>query len=164
MLPEKLQTLKRDNVSEFYFYTIPLDDPKLIEQLEASEIRFAKKKESIWLNALLSWVVPVMIFVAIWSILIRRMGMAGGMMEIGKSKVKIYVEKDIKVTFEDVAGVDEAKEELQEIINFLHDPQGYSRLGARIPKGVLLVGPPGTGKTLLARAVAGESGCSIFFN
>jgi cell division protease FtsH len=86
----------------------------------------------------------------------------GGLMAIGKSKAKIYVETDIKVTFADVAGADEAKEELQEVVDFLKDPVGHSRLGARMPKGVLLVGPPGTGKTLLARAVAGQAGVPFF--
>lgn len=162
LAPEQLNLLKRSEVSKFIFFTIRVDDPRLVEQLDAAGIRFAKRKENLWLSSLFSWVIPVILFVAIWSFLMRRMNMAGGMMEIGKSKVKVYVEKDIKVTFDDVAGVDEAKEELQEIINFLNDPQGYSRLGARIPKGILLVGPPGTGKTLLARAVAGEAGVPFF--
>ncbi len=113
---------------------------------------------------LLSWILPAIIFVGIWIFAIRRMGQGGlgGMMTIGKSRAKIYVEKETKVTFADVAGVDEAKEELVEIVNFLKNPVDYGRLGGRPPKGVLLVGPPGTGKTLLARAVAGEAGVPFF--
>jgi cell division protease FtsH len=105
------------------------------------------------------------IFFGIWLFIIRRMnpgGMSGGLMSIGKSRAKVFVEKETKVTFADVAGVDEAKEELEEVINFLKDPAGYSRLGGRVPKGILLVGPPGTGKTLLARAVAGEANVPFF--
>ena len=121
--------------------------------------------ESTWLSDLLSWIIPGIFFVAIWMFVIRRMGEGGGLgglMAIGKSRAKVYVEKETKVTFADVAGVDEAKEELVEIVNFLKDPQNYGRLGGRSPKGVLLVGPPGTGKTLLARAVAGEAGVPFF--
>jgi len=107
--------------------------------------------------------VPAVIFFALWGFLMRRMtGGAGGFLEIGKSKAKVYMEKQTGVTFDDVAGVDEAKEELHEVIEFLKNPQEYGRLGARIPKGVLLVGPPGTGKTLLARAVAGEANVPFF--
>jgi cell division protease FtsH len=113
----------------------------------------------------LSWVLPALVFVGMWILLMRRFagsGLGGGFMQIGKSKARIYVETDTKVTFDDVAGVDEAKEELREIVSFLKDPATYGRLGARTPKGVLLVGPPGTGKTLLARAVAGEAGVPFF--
>ncbi|MGH6876559.1 MAG: ATP-dependent metallopeptidase FtsH/Yme1/Tma family protein, partial [Rhizomicrobium sp.] len=122
--------------------------------------------QSNWLADILSWVLPMLLFVGIWMFVIRRFsqakGGAGGLMAIGKSRAKIYVEKDTKVTFADVAGVEEAKEELQEVVHFLRDPKTYGRLGARIPKGILLVGPPGTGKTLLARAVAGEAGVKYF--
>lgn len=162
LAPEKLQSISRTATDDYHFRTIRIEDPSLVEDLEAANIKFEKKKINRWMGALLSWVVPALIIVAIWTLLLRRLGTSQGMMEIGKSKVKIYVEKGIKVTFDDVAGVDEAKEELQEIINFLHDPDNYGRLGARIPKGVLLVGPPGTGKTLLARAVAGEAGVPFF--
>jgi len=160
---ERIEALNINGDIERSFYTVRLDDPKLIDDLEASGVSFAGKKENRWLGNVVSWIIPVLLFFALWSYLFRRMGsLGGGMMEIGKSKVKVYVEKDTKVTFADVAGVEEAKEELQEIVNFLNDPQGYSKLGARIPKGILLVGPPGTGKTLLARAVAGEAGVPFF--
>src|SRR3546814_5691296 len=115
--------------------------------------------ESNLLRDLLSWVVPVLLIFGLWMLVIRKMANRqgfGSFMAVGKSRAKIYVETDTKVTFDDVAGVDEAKDELHEIIEFLQDPERYGRLGARLPKGGLLVGPPGTGKTLLARAVAGE--------
>ena len=157
---EKLRKLGR---GEHRFTTVRVADPALVTELEAAKVRFAGQVESKWLSTLLSWIVPAVVFFAIWGFAMKRMGgAAGGMLEIGKSKAKVYMEKDVKVTFDDVAGVDEAKEELKEIINFLKDPKSYGRLGARIPKGVLLVGPPGTGKTLLARAVAGEAGVPFF--
>ena len=121
--------------------------------------------ESHFLADLLSWILPAVAFFAIWVFVIRRFGGQqglGGLMKIGQSKAKIFVEKDTNVTFADVAGVDEAKEELMEVVDFLKEPKRHARLGARIPKGVLLVGPPGTGKTLLARAVAGEAGVPFF--
>ncbi len=160
--PEKIKNIRKINTNEYYFRTVRIEDPKLVEELADANIKFEKKKVNRWLSALLSWMMPAIIIIAVWTILLRRMGATRGMMEIGKSKVKVYVEKQIQVTFEDVAGVDEAKEELQEIINFLHNPKEYGRLGARIPKGILLVGPPGTGKTLLARAVAGEANVPFF--
>src|SRR5206468_365668 len=108
-------------------------------------------------------VVPVVLFFLLWNYLFKRMGSgAGGLMQIGKSKAKVYIEKKTGVTFNDVAGIDEAEEELVEVVEFLKTPQKYQRLGGRIPKGVLLIGPPGTGKTLLARAVAGEAGVPFF--
>jgi len=119
--------------------------------------------ESTFLRDLLSWVVPIALFFAVWLFLLRRMGQGqGGFMTVGRSKAKIYMEKEVKVGFNDVAGVDEAKEELQEVIEFLRTPKKFSRLGGKIPKGILLVGPPGTGKTLLAKAVAGEAGVPFF--
>ena len=157
---EKLRKLGR---GEHHFTTVRVNDPALVPELEAAKVRFTGQIESKWLSTLLSWIIPAVVFFAIWNFAMKRMGgAAGGMLEIGKSKAKIYMEKDVKVTFDDVAGVDEAKEELKEIIAFLKDPKSYGRLGARIPKGVLLVGPPGTGKTLLARAVAGEAGVPFF--
>jgi cell division protease FtsH len=137
-------------------------DPELAGDLAQYNVKFTGVVQSTWLRDILGWVLPALVFVGIWLYLMRRFaerqGLGGGFMSIGKSKAKIYLETDTKTTFADVAGVDEAKEELQEVVNFLKSPQEYSRLGGRLPKGVLLVGPPGTGKTLLARAVAGEAG------
>ena len=139
-------------------------EPELAAELDKRGVVYKGVTESTWLRDLLSWIIPAVFFVAIWMFAIRRMGEGGlgGLMAIGKSRAKVYVEKETKVTFADVAGVDEAKEELAEIVNFLKDPKTYGRLGGRSPKGVLLVGPPGTGKTLLARAVAGEAGVPFF--
>jgi len=164
LLPEKqIAELKRAGEGkEHRFVTVRIDDPDLVRELETAKVRFAGVVESKWLSTLLSWIVPAVIFFALWSVLMKRMGGAGGMLEIGKSKAKVYVEKQTGVTFADVAGVDEAKEELKEVVEFLKNRDRYGRLGARIPKGVLLVGPPGTGKTLLARAVAGEAGVPFF--
>jgi cell division protease FtsH len=160
---ETAEQLRKLGRGEHRFTSVRVNDPTLVQELEAAKVRFTGQVESKWLSTLLSWIVPAVVFFAIWSFAMKRMGgAAGGMLEIGKSKAKVYMEKDVKVTFDDVAGVDEAKEELKEIINFLKDPKSYGRLGARIPKGVLLVGPPGTGKTLLARAVAGEAGVPFF--
>jgi cell division protease FtsH len=147
------------------FVTIRVD-PELAKDLEGYNVKYGGALEQTFIRDLLSWVIPALIFIGIWMFIVRRFaqsqGMGGGFLTIGKSKAKVYMEKDTKVTFDDVAGVDEAKDELKEIIAFLKDPKGYGRLGARIPKGVLLVGPPGTGKTLLARAVAGEAGVPFF--
>jgi len=138
-------------------------DPNIAEELEAAKVKYSGVVENTWVSTLLSWVVPVALFFFVWSLLTRRMGQGlGSIMSVGQSKAKVFVEKDIKIGFADVAGVDEAKEELQEIVAFLKDPTTHGRLGARIPKGILLVGPPGTGKTLLARAVAGEAGVPFF--
>jgi cell division protease FtsH len=160
---ETAEQLRKLGRGEHRFTSVRVNDPALVQELEAARVRFTGQVESKWLSTLLSWIVPAVVFFAIWNFAMKRMGgAAGGMLEIGKSKAKVYMEKDVKVTFDDVAGVDEAKEELKEIIAFLKDPKSYGRLGARIPKGVLLVGPPGTGKTLLARAVAGEAGVPFF--
>src|SRR5215472_7956925 len=146
------------------FITTRVQPPELAENLTKHGVIYSGVIESHWIADLLSWILPALFFVGIWMFAIRRMGQGGlgGLMQIGKSRAKVYVEKDTKVTFADVAGVDEAKEELVEIVNFLKSPKIYGRLGGRAPKGVLLVGPPGTGKTLLARAVAGEAGVPFF--
>ena len=138
-------------------------EPDLARELQKSGVRFSGTVDNPWIREILSWLVPIAILVLFWSFLLPRLGQGqGGMMAIGRSKAKIYVESDTRVSFEDVAGVDEAKVELREILAFLKDPAGYGKLGARIPKGVLLVGPPGTGKTLLARALAGEARVPFF--
>ena len=140
-------------------------DPELAGKLSAHGVKVTGAPSSSFLSTILSWALPIFIFYLIWTYGIRRMAERqgfGGLMAIGKSRAKVYVETDTKVTFRDVAGVDEAKYELQEVVAFLRDPKSFGRLGARIPKGVLLIGPPGTGKTLLARAVAGEAGVSFF--
>lgn len=135
----------------------------IADKLAKSGVKFYAKPDSAF-RGLLGWIMPMIFFLGLWFLLLRPMmgRQVGGMMAIGKSRAKIYVEKDTKVTFADVAGVDEAKEELAEVIGFLKSPQKYGRLGARVPKGVLLVGPPGTGKTLLARAIAGEASVPFF--
>ena len=141
-----------------YFKTVYPDDPELFKLLEEKGINYEVKPDSnLWVTVL-SWIIPFVLLFLFWIFLLRRFaGPDGGIMSIGKSKAKVYIEKEIKVTFQDVAGVDEAVEELKEIIEYLKNPQKFVRLGAKIPKGVLLVGPPGTGKTLLAKAVAGEA-------
>ena len=137
-------------------------DEQLSKDLEQYNVKYTGVIESTFLREILGFVVPAVVFFGLWWFLMRKLaekgGMGGGFLSIGKSKAKVYMEKDVKMTFADVAGVDEAKEELEEIVRFLKNPQDYGRLGGRLPKGILLVGPPGTGKTLLARAVAGETG------
>jgi cell division protease FtsH len=140
-------------------------NPAFAKELEKYNVEFRGGSDSNFFTTLLSWVLPALIFFGIWIFLLRRMSMggmgAGGLMSIGKSRAKIYVEKDTKTTLADVAGVEEAKAEVQEVIDFLKDPKSYGILGARLPRGILLIGPPGTGKTLLARAVAGEAGVTF---
>src|SRR5208282_113329 len=125
-----------------------------------AKVRFSGQVQNRWLSALLGWVAPALIFFLIWGLLMRRMsgGQLGGLMDIGKSKAKVFVQKETGVHFTDVAGIDEAKDELVEVVDFLKNPERYRKLGGQIPKGVLIVGAPGTGKTLLAKAVAGEAG------
>src|SRR6058998_3894960 len=145
------------------FNTVRVEDPDLIRDLDTHHVKVIGVIESTFLRDLLSWVVPIALFFGVWLFLLGRMGQGqGGFMTVGRSKAKIYMEKEVKVGFDDVAGVDEAKEELREVIEFLKTPQKFTRLGGKIPKGILLVGPPGTGKTLLAKAVAGEAGVPFF--
>ena len=146
-----------------HFVTVRVE-PDLAEALAKYDVKFSAQAESGLLGNLLAWIMPALAFLLVWMFLVRPMmeKHGSGLMSVGKSRAKIYVEKDTKVTFADVAGVDEAKDELKEIIGFLKAPDTHGRLGARVPKGVLLVGPPGTGKTLLARAVAGEAGVPFF--
>jgi cell division protease FtsH len=152
-----------DEPGEFITHRV---DPDVAGELAKYGVSFKGATESTLISDLLSWIVPVLLFFGIWMFVFRKIaekqGLGGGFMSIGKSKAKVYVEQDTKVTFKDVAGVDEAEAELQEIVDFLKDPQRYGRLGGRLPKGILLVGPPGTGKTLLARAIAGEAGVPFF--
>ena len=150
--------LKEDKV----FHTIRIEDPDLLRNLAEHHVKVTGVIESTLFRDVLSWIVPIVLFFGVWWFLLRRMGQSQGFMTVGQSKAKIYVEKEVKVTFADVAGVDEAKQELEEIIEFLKTPEKFRRLGGKIPKGILLVGPPGTGKTLLAKAVAGEAGVPFF--
>jgi len=145
------------------FTTTRVEDPKLAEELQAKGVKFSGEAVNRWLPDLLGWVLPVLFIVALWGFFFRRMGGAeGGVMSFARSRAKIYADDEVKVKFSDVAGVDEAEDELKEIVEFLKNPKKYTNLGGRIPKGVLLVGPPGTGKTLLARAVAGEAHVPFF--
>jgi cell division protease FtsH len=153
---------KPNEPKQFTTFRVP---PDLADKLSAARVPFSGEPPPGMLMTVLGWIVPSLGFLLLWMFMIRPMagqGGVGGLMSIGKSKAKVYLETDTKVTFADVAGVDEAKDELREVVDFLKDPTAHSRLGARMPKGVLLVGPPGTGKTLLARAVAGEAGVPFF--
>ena len=145
------------------FSAVRIEDPKLLEDLEQHGVKYTGEVASRWVGEVLSWVIPLIFLVALWSFFFRRMsGAEGGVMSFARSRAKIYADDDVKVRFGDVAGVDEAEEELREIVEFLKNPRKYTSIGGRIPKGVLLVGPPGTGKTLLARAVAGEAKVPFF--
>lgn len=156
-------------------FTMPIDgksqfvttivDPAILERIDEADVEITGVPENTWISAVLSWTVPALVFFALWMFFFRKIADRqgfGGFMQVGKSKAKVYMEKETGVSFDDVAGVDEAKAELQEVVEFLKDPEAYGKLGAHVPKGILLVGPPGTGKTLLARAVAGEAGVTFF--
>jgi cell division protease FtsH len=146
------------------FSTTRVEDPKLTEELEARGVKYTGEVANHWLpDLLVTWILPLIFLIGLWGLFMRRMsGAEGGVMSFARSRAKIYADDEVKVRFSDVAGVDEAKEELKEIVEFLKTPKKYTNLGGRIPKGVLLVGPPGTGKTLLARAVAGEAHVPFF--
>jgi cell division protease FtsH len=144
------------------FRTVRVDSD-ISQLLEKNNIKFKGEIESTFFRDLFSWIVPIFIFVGIWYFMMRRMtGKQPGFMSLGKNKAKIYMQDDLDVTFDDVAGVDESKQELVEVIDFLKEPQKFTKVGGKIPRGILLVGPPGTGKTMLAKAVAGESGVPFF--
>ena len=156
-------TLKTGDAKTKAFTVTRVEDPKLTEELEAKNVKYTGELTNRWLPELLGWIIPLLFLVGIWGFFFRRMsGAEGGVMSFARSKAKIYADDEVKVRFPDVAGVDEAKNELREIVDFLQNPKKYTNLGGRIPKGVLLVGPPGTGKTLLARAVAGEAHVPFF--
>ncbi len=144
------------------FVTVRVDDPGLVKELDERKISYSGRHENRFLTSLLSWVLPLGIFFLIWRFAMKKMGTGMGVMSFSKSKARIFAETDIKISFADVAGIDEAREELEEVVEFLKTPEKFQKLGGRIPKGVLLVGPPGTGKTLLARAVAGEAKVPFF--
>jgi cell division protease FtsH len=145
------------------FSAIRVIDAKLPEELESHGVKYTGEVASRWISDVIGWIIPLLFIVGLWTFFLRRMGGAeGGVMSFARSKAKIYSDDDVKVSFGDVAGVDEAEEELKEIVEFLKTPRKYTSIGGKIPKGVLLVGPPGTGKTLLARAVAGEAKVPFF--
>ncbi len=161
---EKIQgTMTQQDDKKVKFVTSRVDDPDLVKDLQKNNVQFSGSFENKLLRIIIEWILPFAIIILIWNLLMRRMGGApSGVLNFGKSRGKIYGEDEIKITFGDVAGVDEAKEELQEIIEYLRYPQKFLDLGGKIPKGILLVGPPGTGKTLLAKAVAGEAKVPFF--
>ena len=157
--PDLAKKLEKQFAKKPVFTTVRMEDPDLLKRLDKQGIKYRALPQRAWLTALLSWVLPMVLLIGLWLFIFRRIGGGpGGLMSIGKSKPRLYVEDETKVTFADAAGVEEAEEELKEIIEFLKNPGKFQVLGGQIPKGVLLVGPPGTGKTLLARAVAGEAG------
>ena len=158
----RVAELKKSGSSPHPFVTNRVDDPALVADLRAAKVRFAGKADNPWMSVLLTWVLPVLFFFWLFRAMGKAGGMHAGMMAIGKSKAKVYMERTTGVTFDDVAGIDEARAELMEIVDFLRAPERYRRLGGKIPKGVLLVGAPGTGKTLLAKALAGEAKVPFF--
>jgi len=144
------------------FITLRVDDPNLVKELDEHKIEYSGRYENKIIGSILSWILPITIMFLIWRYAMKKMGPGMGVMSFSKNKAKLFAENETMVTFADVAGIDEAKEELQEVVEFLKNPSKFQKLGGRIPKGVLLVGPPGTGKTLLAKAVAGEAKVPFF--
>jgi|GEM_PF-2824328 len=158
----RMFTAGTDSADGKLFRTVRVD-PDISQLLEENNIGYAGRIESNFVGTLLSWVVPVLLFLGIWVFMMRRFQQQqSGFMTLGKNKAKIYMEDDVKIRFADAAGVDEAKQELEEVIEFLTEPGRFTSVGGQIPRGILLVGPPGTGKTLLAKAVAGESKVPFF--
>jgi cell division protease FtsH len=151
--------LKRtdSNKKPLTFTTVKIDDPELIKELEVQGVQYSGKESQTWISDIISWGIPIFLLIVILVLIFRKLGPGSSVMSFGKSRAKFYEEDEMKVTFDDVAGIDEAREELIEIIEFLKNPEKFTNLGGKIPKGALLVGPPGTGKTLLAKAVAGEA-------
>jgi cell division protease FtsH len=163
--PWRLEIQKAREESERQFYTFRLQDDKLLNDMQAAGIEYTGKQDTNWLSHFFkNWILPFIILMVVWGFLFQRMGgKSGGFLSIGRSKARIYqLDEKQKVSFSDVAGVDEAREELMEMVELLKHPDKFTRLGAKIPKGALLIGPPGTGKTLLAKAVAGEAGVPFF--
>jgi cell division protease FtsH len=144
------------------FITVRVDDPSLVKELDDHKVDYSGRYESKFLGSLLSWILPIGVMILIWRFAMRKMGPGAGVMSFAKSKARVFAENETNVDFSDVEGIDEAKAELQEVVEFLRSPEKFQRLGGRIPKGVLLVGAPGTGKTLLAKAVAGEAKVPFF--
>lgn len=163
---EKKNGLPQVKVTYYTGYTGSMEDSKLVDRLEKADVRFGEKipdsTSAVLLNIFVTLILPFVLIFVVLNYLMKKMAKGGGMMGVGKSNAKMYVEKQTGVTFKDVAGQDEAKESLQEVVDFLHNPGKYTGIGAKIPKGALLVGPPGTGKTLLAKAVAGEAKVPFF--
>ncbi len=163
--PESITgTLKgKEGKPDEQFSTVRVDDPGVVKELDDRKIDYSGRYDNKFLGNILAWILPLGVMFLIWRFAMKRMGGPGqGVMSFGKSKAKLFAESETKVTFTDVAGIDEAKEELREVVEFLKTPDKFQKLGGRIPKGVLLVGPPGTGKTLLAKAVAGEAKVPFF--
>lgn len=162
--PWRLGWFDKSQIHALQFVVTRVEDPNLIADLQKAGVDYRGKITTNWFsNFFLNWIVPLLILFGIWGYIIKRMGRGASVLDVGKSRAKIYAESPKnRVTFQDVAGIDEAVEEVKEVVEFLRNPQKYTRLGAKLPKGILLVGPPGTGKTLLARAVAGEAGVPFF--
>jgi cell division protease FtsH len=158
---DTLEALKHHGGPTSRFTTVRVDDPGLVADLEAAAVKFTGRVERTGFTTLLSWVLPTLLFLGVWAFVMRRMsGSSNGLLAVGKSKARVYVQQSTGVTLDDVAGIDEARNELMEIVDFLKAPERYQRLGGKIPKGVLIVGASGTGKTLLAKVLAGEGAIS----